>query len=114
MTILLDTHASLWAIGQPENLSLPVSPSFYGEHLQRLHASLLAVKARHTFELMRLPLNCPDRSTHPPDARCPRGPVPGFDPLGTGLSLRRTTSARSWPLPPAAIAWPQYCSRKDF
>lgn len=90
MTLLFDTHAFLWAIGQPENLSsvarlalenpenqrvvsvtslweialkvqigkldLPVSPSFYREHLHRLHASLLPVEARHTFELMRLPL----------------------------------------------------------
>jgi PIN domain nuclease of toxin-antitoxin system len=90
MTLLFDTHAFLWAIGQPEKLSsvarlalenpenqrvvsvtslweialkvqigkldLPVSPSFYRQHLQRLHASLLPVEARHTFELMRLPL----------------------------------------------------------
>ncbi|MBZ2181004.1 MAG: type II toxin-antitoxin system VapC family toxin [Acidobacteriota bacterium] len=50
---------SLWEIAlkvQFGKLDLPVSPSFYREHLQRFHASLLPVEARHTFELMRLPL----------------------------------------------------------
>jgi PIN domain nuclease of toxin-antitoxin system len=31
-------------------------PSFYEEQLALLHASLLPTEARHTFELMRLPL----------------------------------------------------------
>ncbi|MBL8209571.1 MAG: type II toxin-antitoxin system VapC family toxin [Bryobacterales bacterium] len=90
MTLLLDTHAFLFAISAPERLSpavrsaledpsvirwvstvslweiavkiqigklpLPSEPSFYQEHLRRMHASVLAVEARHTFELMRLPL----------------------------------------------------------
>lgn len=90
MTLLLDTHAFLFAISAPERLSpavrsaledpsitrwvsavslweiavriqigklaLPSEPEFYHEHLRRMHASVLPVEARHTFELMRLPL----------------------------------------------------------
>lgn len=90
MTLLLDTHAFLFAIGEPERLTpvvrgalenpdtirwvsavslweiavkiqigklaLPAEPGFYQEHMRRMHASVLAVEARHSFELMRLPL----------------------------------------------------------
>ena len=90
MTLLLDTHAFLFAIGEPERLTpavrsaledpktvrwissvslweiavkiqigklaLPAEPEFYQEQMHLLHASVLAVEARHSFEVMRLPL----------------------------------------------------------
>ncbi|MFN0106506.1 MAG: type II toxin-antitoxin system VapC family toxin [Bryobacteraceae bacterium] len=89
MKLLLDTHAFLFAIGQPERLSsavrdalidpdlprwvsavslweiavkiqigkleLPAAPAYYREHIRRLRANVLAVEARHSFELFRLP-----------------------------------------------------------
>lgn len=90
MNLLLDTHAFLFAIGEPEQLTpvvqealedpgnvrwvsaaslweiavkiqigklaLPAEPGFYQSHMGRLHASVLTVEARHTYELMRLPV----------------------------------------------------------
>jgi PIN domain nuclease of toxin-antitoxin system len=90
MKLLLDTHAFLFAIGDPTQLSdaarrsllktsnqrfvsvvsfweiaiktqigkldLPTDVGFYEEHLRRLSAVVLPVEARHTFELLRLPM----------------------------------------------------------
>jgi PIN domain nuclease of toxin-antitoxin system len=94
MKLLLDTHAFLYAIADPERLSpaarkavadpglprwvsavslweiaikvqlgkldLPVTQAFYQEHIRRLRANVLAVEARHSFELFRLPLHHKD------------------------------------------------------
>jgi PIN domain nuclease of toxin-antitoxin system len=89
MTLLQDTHAFLFLIGEPERLTasmrkaltnskndrwvsvvslwemvkvqigklaLPLDPAFYQQHIRRLHANVLTVEARHSFELMRLPM----------------------------------------------------------
>lgn len=90
MKLLLDTHAFLFAIGQPDRLSaavrealtdpalpravsavslweiavkiqigklnLPADSAFYRHHIRSLGATVLPVDARHSFELLELPL----------------------------------------------------------
>lgn len=65
---MFDTHTYLFAIGNSEQMSSQVrevrkkrrtasrTGAFYQEHLRNLRATVLAIDAHHSFELVHLPL----------------------------------------------------------